>query len=312
MRILVTGGAGFIGSHIVDLLINKNHKVAILDNLTTGHMINVNPKAKFYYGDIRNVKLVNHIFKEYRPQVVIHQAAQVSVPNSLKDPVEDARINVEGSVNLLEACRLTNVRKFIYASSAAVYGEPNYLPIDEKHPLKPQSGYGLSKLTVENYLRIYKSLYGLQYTVLRYANIYGPRQDALGEGGVVSIFINSLINNQQPTIFGDGKQTRDLVYVKDVAKANIDAINRAHQEILNVCTNKQTSINTLYQMLMNISNSNLKPQYRPSRQGDIIHSYLSDKLITSKLKWKPKWTLEQGIYEAWHYYNSENKIACLG
>ncbi len=301
MRVLVTGGAGFIGSHIVDLLIDKKYEVIVLDNLTTGSKKNLNSKAVFYFGDIRDDNLINYL-TEWHPEVVIHHAAQVSVPKSVQDPVEDADINILGSINLLEACRIAKVRKIIYASSAAVYGEPLYLPIDEKHPLKPQSGYGLSKLTVENYLKIYKALYNLEYTILRYANIFGPRQDALGEGGVVSKFIDCLINNQKPTIFGDGEQTRDFVYVKDVARANLYAINAADEEILNVCTNKRTSINTLYSILANISCSAVLPKYEAPRQGDIFHSCLSNALITDKLDWKTKWTLKQGLIETWSYF----------
>ncbi|WP_031514065.1 NAD-dependent epimerase/dehydratase family protein [Desulfofalx alkaliphila] len=294
MRVLVTGGAGFIGSHIVDLLIEQGHSVLIVDNLETGSEANLNAKARFIKLDICHRKLAAVVDK-FRPEAVVHQAAQVSVQRSLEDPVHDVRVNIEGMVNLLEACRLAGVRKVVHASSAAVYGEPQYLPVDVRHPLKPMCGYGVSKRCGELYLEAYCMLCGLQYTVLRYANVYGPRQPVTGEGGVVALFLNQMRRGLTPLIFGDGLQTRDFIHVRDVAAANVAALTRGNRQILNVGTGKATSINQLFALLKKITGYRGRPQYAPPRKGDIRHSYLSSWETQVALGWEPVWSIEQGL-----------------
>ena len=303
MNVLVTGGAGFIGSHIVDKLINEGLDVVVVDNLSTGKLENLNDKAKFYNLDITSEQLSN-IFEKEKIDVVIHQAAQTDVQKSLQDPVYDSKVNINGTVNLLECCRKYNVRKVIYASSAAVYGKPNYLPIDEKHPIQPMSFYGISKFTPESYLKIYKELYGLDYTILRYSNIYGPRQDSKGEGGVIAIFIDKLLNEQIPIIFGDGEQTRDFLYVEDVAEANFQAIFKGDGEVLNISTNTRISINQLYTELTKILQLDFKPVYREARPGDILHSSLNNKKAIQTLNWQPKYTFSEGLLKTVSYYKS--------
>lgn len=301
MNILVTGGAGFIGSHIVDKFITKGHFVIIVDNLSTGKLENVNDRAKFCYMDILSLELET-VFQEENIDIVIHHAAQIDVQKSLKDPVFDSTVNINGTINLLECCRKYNVRKIIYASSAAVYGKPEYLPIDEKHPVRPTSFYGISKLTPENYLKVYKELYGLEYTILRYSNIFGPRQDVTGEGGVIAIFINKLLNGETPVIFGSGEQTRDFLYVEDVADANHKALYNGNGETINISTNTRISINQLYSELTKILKLNLKPQYSKIRPGDILHSSLDNEKAKKIINWQPKYKFIEGIEETIKYY----------
>ena len=301
MRVLVTGGAGFIGSHIVEALLAAKHEVMVIDNLSSGKKENLPPEVPLYEVDITD-SVIDNVIKESRPQAIIHQAAQVAVPVSLRDPLFDADVNIMGTLNLLEACRSYAVEKFIFASSAAVYGNPLYLPVDEKHAVRPLSGYGISKLTVEHYLEMYQELCGLRWTALRYANIYGPRQDALGEGGVVAIFINKLLSGQSPTIFGDGEQTRDFVFVKDVATANLLALEQGDNQILNISTGEATTVNELYGLLRQTIKSTLEPVYGPPRVGDIVHSYLDNQKVMQYLNWQPMFSLAQGLQETVQYY----------
>ncbi|WP_027633524.1 NAD-dependent epimerase/dehydratase family protein [Clostridium hydrogeniformans] len=301
MKILVTGGAGFIGSNIVDGFIENGHDVVVVDNLSHGKRGNLNSKVKFYNLDIRDKEL-NKIFESERPEVVCHHAAQISVPKSVDNPIEDADINIIGSLNLLECCRLYGVKKVIYPASAAIFGEPIYLPIDENHPLDMMSGYGVTKHTLEHYLKVYKELYNINYTVMRYANVYGPRQDSTGEGGVVAIFCEKILENEVPTIFGNGEQTRDFVFVKDVVEANIKALTELDNEIYNVATNTKISIDDLFNMVCNILNKDMKPVYGEERAGDIRHSYMTYKKINEACGWKPQYSLENGIKETINYY----------
>lgn len=301
MRVLVTGGAGFIGSHIVDALLKAGHEVLVVDNLSSGKKENLPPEVPFYQMDITDPGIAG-IFEAARPQAVIHQAAQVAVPVSLRDPVFDARVNIIGTLNLLEAARRVKVGKMVFASSAAVYGNPNYLPVDEDHDLRPLSGYGISKHTVERYLEAYQELYGLSWTALRYANVYGPRQDAQGEGGVVAVFIDKLLHNQRPQIFGDGEQTRDFVYVKDVAAANVAALSAGDNQILNISTGKASTVNELYSLLKQTIGSALEPEYAPPRPGDIVHSYLDNSKAVARLNWQPQYELARGLKETVEHY----------
>jgi UDP-glucose 4-epimerase len=223
----------------------------------------------------------------------------------VENPLLDANINIMGTINLLEACRKYGVQKVVYASSAAVYGNPQYLPIDENHPVKPLSGYGISKHTVEHYLEVYRNLYGLRYTVLRYANVYGIRQDPRGEGGVISIFIDKILNGERFIINGDGEQTRDYIYVEDIARANLAAIDRADGEILNIGTGKSTSLNELVGLFRTITGEPLEVGYGPERPGDIKHSYFRIEKAKSQLAWEPSVTLKEGLSKTYEYYRHE-------
>lgn len=296
MKILVTGGAGFIGSHIVDCLIELGHEVCIADSMIHGKEENVNKLALLKKIDIRDEKLKD-VFKDFQPEVVIHNAAQISVPKSLENPMEDASINILGSLNVLEACRKAGVRKIIYPASAAIFGQPIYLPIDEKHPLNMISGYGITKHTVEHYLQTYKSLYNIDYVVLRYSNVYGPRQDYSGEGGVISIFCEKIIKNISPYIYGDGKQLRDFIYVKDIVKANIMAIESLNNGIYNVCSSNKISVNQLLDIINEVSEKNITPIYKGERKGDIKDSYMTYDKINNEIGWQPEYDLCDGIKE---------------
>jgi UDP-glucose 4-epimerase len=303
MKVLVTGGAGFIGSHIVDQALAAGYEVCVIDNLSTGKKAQVHPNAAFYEMDIASTE-IEKIVQTEKPDFIIHQAAQSSVPASLKDAVGDATTNIIGTVNLLEAARKHSVRKVIYASSAAAYGEPQYMGIDEVHPKQPLSPYGISKYVPEFYLQTYHQLYGLSYTVFRYANVYGERQDPKGEGGVVSIFVDRALNGQELTVFGDGEQTRDFVYVKDVARANIMALTGGDNEILNISTNQKTSVNELIALMNDILGTKLNVKYDAPREGDILHSYLDNTKATEKLGWTPQYSLRQGLEKTLHFYQT--------
>ncbi len=304
MKVLVTGGCGFIGSHIVDLLIDQGHEVTVVDNLCTGNMDNLNPKAAFYEVDIISGEL-QRVFEACKPDVVYHEAAQIDIQRSIKDTVFDTTVNIVGTVNVLENCRDFGVGKIIYASSAAVYGNPQYLGVDENHPVEPISFYGISKHTPEHYIKIYSNLYGLRYTILRYANVYGIRQDPKGEGGVVSIFLDKMFKGEIPTIFGGGEQTRDFIYVKDIASANIAVLDKGDGEIMNVGTNLPVTVNEVFRQMKEILNGSLKPKYGPERKGDILHSHLSNEKILRMVGWKPQYTLEQGLRETVGYYKNK-------
>ena len=296
MKILITGGAGFIGSNIADRLIKDKHKVIVVDNLFTGKKENVSKKAKFYKCDVRS-KEITDIFKKEKPEIVIHNAAQISVRVSVDDPVADADINIEGSLNVLEACKKYNVKKVIFASSGGtVYGEQKYYPADEKHPLSPISPYGVAKLSVEKYLHYYSYSTGLKYVALRYANVYGPRQDPYGEAGVVAIFSEKMLSNQNPIINGDGEQTRDYVFVGDVVEANVMAIKGEFTGGLNIGTGKETSVVDLFNILKKISgNKNIEEVHGPSKEGEQKRSSLSNGKARTFLGWEPKISIEEGL-----------------
>jgi UDP-glucose 4-epimerase len=303
MKILVTGGAGFIASHLVDRLIELKHEVYVIDNLVSGNSNNLHPDAVFYKVNILDENLCS-MFYRIKPDVVIHHAAQTNVQNSFQRSSYDANVNVLGTINVLEACRASGVKKIIYASTAAVYGTPIYLPIDEKHPVRPLSFYGISKYVPEQYLEIFYQLYNLDYTILRYANVYGIRQDPKGEGGVVSIFIDKLMSGLQPSIYGDGEQTRDFIYVKDVVEANIAALERNIRGTFNIGCNQQTSVNDLLKHLCALFDKPFAPVYKPSRPGDIMHSSLDNNKAIKFLGWSPRYTLYDGLRETCAYYKA--------
>lgn len=295
VRILVTGGAGFIGSHVTEHFLAAGHEVAIVDDLSTGHRENVPPGAGFYECDIREPRLIE-IFNAFRPQVVSHLAAQMSVRVSLQEPRFDASVNVEGSINLLECARASGVSKVIYASTGgALYGEPGYLPCDEQHPVRPLSHYGISKHTVEHYLELYAALYGLDFTVLRYPNVYGPRQDKDGEAGVVAIFAGKMLQDQPVSVFGDGHQERDFVHVSDVARANVLALEKGSGHILNLGSNRGTSVLEIFQSLARITGYTRKPEFHPARLGEVYRIYLTGENARATLGWEPEITLDSGL-----------------
>ncbi|MZQ85678.1 NAD-dependent epimerase/dehydratase family protein [Paenibacillus sp. 5J-6] len=304
MNILVTGGAGFIGSQIVDDLLQEGHDVHILDNLSTGHMAYVNPRAVFHHGDLLDSGLAE-VFAAARPEVVIHHAAQIDIQTSLANPFLDAKINILGTIALLEQCREHGVRKLIYASSAAVYGTPQYLSVDEAHPVRPLSFYGISKHTPEHYIESFALLSGMDYTILRYANVYGVRQDPKGEGGVVAIFLDKLLEGKQPIIYGDGEQTRDFIYVQDIVRANRAALNKGSRGIYNISCNEQTSVNDLLKEMCSITGSSFNPSYEAARTGDIVHSRLDNRAALNALGWSPMFTLRDGLGATFAYYQTQ-------
>lgn len=304
MNVIVTGGAGFIGSHIVDKLVDNGDKVIVIDNLSTGDINNVNDKAIFYEKDIRDKEILE-IFEKEKPDYVIHHAAQIDVQKSILDPVFDSDVNILGTINILECCRKCNVKKIVYASSAAVYGDPEYLPVDEKHNVNPISYYGISKHTPEHFIKTYAHLYNIKYTILRYANVYGIRQDPKGEGGVVSIFMDMMLKGKNPTIFGDGKHSRDFIYVKDIADANILALYNGDNEILNIGTGQKTTIEELFNVMNDIIGNNLKVLYGPERKGDIVHSYYNISEAKNKLNWKPNYSIRDGLKLTIEYYKDK-------
>lgn len=307
-RVVVTGGAGFIGSHIVEELLKNKFHVSIIDNFSTGKMENVEHlQADLYTCDITDPSVISLIVS-LCPDYIIHQAAQVSVAESVQNPLLDEKINVKGSLHIIEAASKAKVKKLVFASSAAVYGNPVELPVTTDHPTRPESPYGLTKLTVEHYLKLASKLHEIPYSILRYSNVYGPRQDAKGEGGVVSIFSDRLTNHIAPVIFGDGEQTRDFIYVKDVAAANVKAMLAEDNLCVNVSSGTRITINELFETMKDIAWSNLSPVYQPERQGDIRDSVLSNEETRELLKWEPSYGLFRGLKETLAYCSEGKKL----
>lgn len=306
MKILVTGGAGFIGSNVVDRYIDLGHNVIVIDNLYTGKKENINPAAKFYNIDIRSREIEN-IFHEEKPDVVNHLAAQIDVRVSVTDPSFDNSVNVAGFINILENVRKYRTKRVIFSSSGGViYGDTDMLPCTEDSPKMPLSPYGISKWASELYLQFYSKIYGLEYVALRYANVYGPRQDG-GEAGVISIFIRRMLNNKKCTIFGDGKQLRDYVYVGDVAKANELALTTGENIGINIGTSIPVSVNFLYKQLSEIIGINESPVYAAVRPGELYKNYLDNSLARSILDWSPKTNFHNGLLETINFFREENK-----
>ncbi|AJQ27710.1 NAD-dependent epimerase/dehydratase family protein [Pelosinus fermentans] len=295
MKVLVTGGAGFIGSHVVDKLIQEKCQVVIIDNLSTGLRENINPAASFIQLDIRSDEIFT-IFMTEKFDFVIHLAAQTMVHKSLEMPDYDCDINILGTVNILEACRKMNVKRIVFSSTAAVYGNVTTLPVVETSQKAPTSFYGLSKFTCENYLSLYKEVYGLDYMILRYANVYGERQGDGGEGGVISIFARKIRQDQPVLIFGDGSQTRDFIYVRDVANANYQSLLVDHaNKICNISTQTETSINMLIDYMGNVAGKVVTRNYNEKREGDIYKSSLSNAIARKNLDWQPHMILLEGL-----------------
>lgn len=302
MKILISGGAGFIGSHIADACIEAGHGVVVVDDLSTGRVENVNPNSEFIKMDIRDEK-IRQIFERAKFDCVIHHAAQMDVRKSVDDPSFDASVNVLGTINLLECAKDTGVKKVVFASTGgAIYGEQDYFPADEKHPLRPLSPYGIAKLAVEKYLFYYHHTYGLNYVCLRYANVYGPRQNPRGEAGVIAIFADKMLRRAQPVINGDGKQTRDYTYVGDVVRANMFALNHGGTEVVNVGTGIETDVNALFGLLNKFTGANCKELHAEAKKGEQLRSVLDNSKIAKTFGWRPEVTLSDGLGKTVDYF----------
>jgi UDP-glucose 4-epimerase len=302
VNVLVTGGAGFIGSHIADACVEAGHQVVVVDNLATGKTTNVNPRATFHKLDIRDPALAA-LFAAEQFDVVLHQAALCDVRASMADPITYAEVNVQGGINLLECSRLHGVKKIVFASTGGcVYGNPRYLPADEDHPILPLDPYGASKASFELYLHGYHENYGLRYTILRYANIYGPRQDPFGEAGVISIFIGKMLRGEQAVINGDGEQTRDFVFVHDVVRANMLAMEQGDGEVYNLGGGNGTTVNTIFHELKALTGYAGEEVHGPPRLGEVQHNYLSAEKIGQALGWKAATSLTEGLRQTVEFF----------
>ncbi len=304
MRIIVTGGAGFIGSHIVDRYVDGGHDVVVVDALWEhggGRRENVNPKAKFVQADIRDASL-EPLFAEFRPDLVSHHAAQHSVAISSRDPHLDAEINVIGLINVLDNCVKCGVKKVVFASSGATFGEPERLPMTEATPQRPESPYAITKMVAEHYLRFYRREHGLDFTALRYGNVYGPRQDPNGEAGVISIFIGRFLARQGIKIYWDGEQTRDYVFVADVADANVRALDRGSETAYVIGTDRKTSVNEIYRALVEVTGFEAPLEYLPRRPGDVRDAQFDPALAGRELGWTPATSLVDGMRETYGYF----------
>ncbi len=304
MKILVTGGAGFIASHIVDAYINAGHDVVVMDDLSSGSKRNVHPRATLVEMDIRSPE-VEKVFRTERFDVVNHHAAQMDVRRSVADPKFDASVNVLGGLNVFEHARAHGVRRIIFASTGgAIYGEQDVFPATEEHPLRPLSPYGITKLSTEKYLFYYKAVHGIDHVILRYANVYGPRQNPHGEAGVVAIFASKLVRGEQPVINGDGMQTRDYTYVGDVVRANLLALSVKGSNIYNVGTGRESDVNLLFRVLRDHLNPSAAEQHGPAKAGEQMRSVISHAKIARELGWKPTVALEDGLRTTAEYFRT--------
>jgi UDP-glucose 4-epimerase len=302
MKVLVTGGAGFIGSHLVDRLIQEGHEVVVVDNLSTGKRRNLNRAARFFKLDIQSWRL-ERVFRNERPNLVMHLAAQMDVRKSVEDPIFDAQVNVLGMLNVLQQAIKHGVRKVVFSSSGgAIYGEQEVYPAPESHVTRPLSPYGISKLCGEQYLSYYQRVSGLQIVSLRYANVYGPRQDPDGEAGVVAIFIQKLLNNEQAVVNGNGRQTRDFVYVEDVVEANLAVMGQEIQGTYNVGTGEETSINDLLRILVTHTSSTYKEVHGPAKSGEQVRSVIDSAKLRQELSWEPRTELSEGLKRTVDYF----------
>ncbi len=304
MKILVTGGAGFIGSHVADAYIAAGHTVAILDNFATGNEDNVNPAAKLFRVDVRDRKDVDAAIGSFKPDVVNHHAAQAEVPKSVADPGTDAAINIVGGLNLLKASVDAGVKKFIFISTGgALYGEPDVVPADEDHPVRPLSPYGTAKYCFEQYLGTFNRTFGLNFTVLRYANVYGARQDFQSEEGrVIAIFASRMLASRPLTIDGDGEQSRDMVHVGDCATANLAALERGDGRVYHVSTGTLVTVNDLFRKLALLTGYTMEPQHGPRRRGDVYRIALDNTRARNELDWQPRISLEEGLSRTVDYF----------
>jgi UDP-glucose 4-epimerase len=309
MRILITGGAGFIGSHIADACAAHGHEVMVIDNLSSGKKEYVPASARFVLCDVASDTAVEAV-RTFRPEIVNHHAAQINVRASVADPQFDAQVNILGSIRLLEAARRHGVRKFLFASSGgAGYGEQEQFPAEESHPIRPVSPYGAAKMSVELYLHYYRVQYGLQYTALRYSNVYGPRQDPHGEAGVVAIFAERLLRGQMAVVNGDGEQTRDFVYVGDVVRANLAALERGDGLSVNIGTGIETNINTVFRILRDLAGSRQEEIHGPAMPGEQRRSCLENRMASYELGWYPEMSLEEGLARTLDFFREKIRNA---
>ena len=307
MNILVTGGAGFIGSNIVDAYLQAGHTVVIVDDLSTGTMENVNPKAKFHRIDLRDLA-VETVFKEMKIDVINHHAAQMDVRKSVADPKFDASVNILGMLNVMELGVKYGVKKVIFSSTGgAIYGEQDYFPADEQHPLRPLSPYGVTKLATEKYLFYYHAVYGLQHVILRYANIYGPRQNPHGEAGVIAIFADKMLKGEQPVINGDGKQTRDYVYVSDVVRANVLALTHSSSDIFNIGTGIENDVNALFRIIKKFSGVACEEKHGGAKIGEQLRSVIDYSKAKKILGWEPTIMLDEGLRRTVEFFREKIK-----
>jgi UDP-glucose 4-epimerase len=306
-KILITGGAGFIGSHVADGYLALGHEVTIVDDLSTGHRRNVPERARFYQADLTDADELARILAAEKPEILSHHAAQKSVRISVEDPAEDARINIIGSLRLLELGRRQGVRKAIFSSTGgAIYGEATQVPTPEEYPAWPVSPYGIAKLSVEHYLFYYAEQYGLQSVVLRYANVYGPRQDPHGEAGVVAILVERLLAGQEGVIYGDGEQTRDYVYVGDLVRANIAALKEGLRGTFNIGTGIETSVNELYRQLQSVMGQDRPARHAPARAGEQRRSAVEIRKAAAEMDWRPEMPLRAGLIQTAEYFEQAN------
>ena len=307
MKILVTGGAGFIGSHVVDAYIAAGHEVAVLDNLATGREENINSTARLHRVDVRELAQVQAAIASFRPDVVNHHAAQSEVPKSVADPGYDAQVNVVGGLNVLRSCVDNGVRKVIFSSTGgALYGEPDIVPADEEHPIRPLSPYGTGKFAFEQYLGTFERTFGLRFTTLRYANIYGARQDFFAEEGrVVAIFASRMLEGKPVTIDGDGNQSRDMLHVGDVASANLAALERGDGGTFHISTGVPVTINDIFRKLAILTEYKLEPRFGPARKGDVYRIALDNARAHDELGWDPRIQLEEGLRLTVDYFREQ-------
>jgi UDP-glucose 4-epimerase len=302
MKIMVTGGAGFIGSHVTDLLIEVGHQVVVVDNLSTGRRSNLNPHAVFYEVDIRSSEM-EHVFAQEKPEVICHHAAQMDVRRSMDDPLFDADVNIIGSIKLAQLAIRYGTRKFIHISSGgAAYGEPEYLPCDEAHPIKPLCHYGASKYTFELYLHVFNANYNIDYSVIRYPNVYGPRQDPHGEAGVVAIFTGRMLRGDEVTINGTGEQVRDYVFVTDCARSNVMLLEQGSRHVYNLGSGIGTTVNEIFQQLKYITGYPKPAMYGPAKAGETFKIYLNASRADRELGWRPSIPLEEGLQRTVDYF----------
>ena len=295
MKIMVTGGAGFIGSHVTDMMIEAGYEVIVVDDLSTGRRSNLNPHATFYEVDIRSTEM-ERVFAQEKPEVICHHAAQMDVRRSMDDPLFDADINIIGSIKLAQLAIRHGTRKFIHISSGgAAYGEPEYLPCDEDHPIKPLCHYGASKYTFELYLHVFNANYNLDYSVIRYPNVYGPRQDPHGEAGVVAIFTGRMLRGEELTINGSGEQVRDYVYVTDCARCNLMLLEQGSGHVYNLGYGIGTTVNEIFEQLKNITGYTKQALYGPAKVGETFKIYLNAGRAERELGWRPVIPLEEGL-----------------
>ncbi|ENH96608.1 NAD-dependent epimerase/dehydratase [Gracilibacillus halophilus YIM-C55.5] len=304
MNVIVTGGAGFIGSHLVDRLIDVGHEVHVFDHFQAGNINHVHPNAIIHEIDIVTDNLAP-LFQKIRPDIVFHLAAQVDITTSVARPDQDAMVNIIATIRLLEASCQYRVKKFIFASSSAVYGEATQLPITEAESVCPISYYGLSKHAAEMYIKQFHRLYGLSYTILRYGNVYGPRQPSTGEGGVVAIFNDRIIADQPVYIYGDGEQTRDFVYVNDVVDANIASLRKGTNQTIQIGTNEATSVRQLVDQLEQIHQQQVEVIYKGARSGEVKNSCLDNQKAFNELSWEPMISIKDGLSRTYDYFRRQ-------